>query len=118
MKETNRIAEIAVKALNAKKAVDVELLDVSELTNIADWFVLASGTSNIHVKSLVDEVEALVKEECATGPKRVEGYPTAQWILMDYGDVIVHVFHPEAREFYSLERLYSEGGKVSVGDAE
>lgn len=114
MKENNRIAEVAVKALNAKKGTDIELLDVSELTNIADWFVLASGTSNIHVKSLVDEVEALIKEECGVAPKRVEGYPTAQWILMDYGDVLVHVFHPEAREFYSLERLYSEGAITNV----
>ena len=109
MKEKNVIAEVALKALNAKKGIDIELINVSELTNIADWFVLASGTSNIHVKSLVDEVEALVKEECEVAPKRVEGYATAQWILMDYGDVIVHVFHPEAREFYSLERLYNEG---------
>lgn len=108
--EKNAVVEAAVKALSDKKAIDVEVIDVSELTNIADWFVLASGTSNVHVKSLVDEVEAIVKEKCNMDPKRVEGYPTAQWILMDYGDVIVHVFHPEAREFYSLERLYSEGG--------
>lgn len=114
MKEKNAVVEAAVKALSSKKAVDIEVIDVSELTNIADWFVLASGTSNVHVKSLVDEVEAIIKEDCATDPKRVEGYPTAQWILMDYGDVIVHVFHPEAREFYSLERLYSEGATEKI----
>ena len=114
MKEKNRIVETVVKALGNKKGVDIDVIDVSELTNIADWFVLASGTSNIHVKSLVDEVEALVKQEHGMDPKRVEGYPTAQWILMDYGDVIVHVFHPEAREFYSLERLYSEGARMEI----
>ena len=116
MKEKNRIVETVVKALGNKKGVDIDVIDVSELTNIADWFVLASGTSNIHVKSLVDEVEALVKQEHGMDPKRVEGYPTAQWILMDYGDVIVHVFHPEAREFYSLERLYSEGARMEIED--
>ena len=116
MNEKNYIVEAAVKALNAKKAIDLEVIDVSELTNIADWFVLASGTSNIHVKSLVDEVEEIVKQELGVDPKRVEGYPTAQWILMDYGDVIVHVFHPEAREFYSLERLYSEGARMQLED--
>ena len=116
MKEKNEIVETAVKALNAKKGVDIEVIDVSELTTIADWFILASGTSNIHVKSLVDEVEALIKAEHGTAPKRVEGYPTAQWILMDYGDVIVHVLHPEAREFYSLERLYSEGARMEIED--
>ncbi|MBQ9557141.1 MAG: ribosome silencing factor [Clostridia bacterium] len=114
MKEKNRIVETVVKALGNKKGVDIDVIDVSELTNIADWFVLASGTSNIHVKSLVDEVEALVKQEQGIDPKRVEGYPTAQWILMDYGDVVVHVFHPEAREFYSLERLYSEGARMEI----
>ena len=116
MKEKNKIVETAVKALNSKKGVDIEVIDVSKLTNIADWFVLASGTSNIHVKSLVDEVEALLKQEQGIDPKRVEGYPTAQWILMDYGDVIVHVFHPEAREFYILERLYSEGARMEIED--
>ena len=116
MKEKNPILETAVKALNAKKGVDIEVIDVSGLTNIADWFVLASGTSNIHVKTLVDEVEEQLKQEQGIDPKRVEGYPTAQWILMDYGDVIVHVFHPEAREFYSLERLYSEGARMGIED--
>ncbi|MBR5769203.1 MAG: ribosome silencing factor [Clostridia bacterium] len=116
MKEKNQILETAVKALNAKKGVDIEVIDVSGLTNIADWFVLASGTSNIHVKTLVDEVEEQLKQEQGIDPKRVEGYPTAQWILMDYGDVIVHVFHPEAREFYSLERLYSEGARMEIED--
>ena len=114
MKEKNKIVDTVVKALSDKKGVDIEVIDVSELTNIADWFVLASGTSNIHVKSLVDEVEELVKQEHGMDPKRVEGYPTAQWILMDYGDVVVHVFHPEAREFYSLERLYSEGARMEI----
>ena len=114
MQEKNPILETAVKALNAKKGVDIEVIDVSGLTNIADWFILASGTSNIHVKTLVDEVEEQLKQEQGIDPKRVEGYPTAQWILMDYGDVIVHVFHPEAREFYSLERLYSEGARLDA----
>lgn len=116
MKNKNPIVEAAVKALNAKKAIDVDVIDVSELTNIADWFVLASGTSGIHVKSLVDEVEEALSRKLGIEPKRIEGYPTAKWVLMDYGDVIVHVFHYEAREFYSLESLYSEGVRMDTDE--
>lgn len=93
--------------LEDKKAKDVELIDVSEKTILADYFIIATGTSTTHVKALAGEVEFVVKEQSKRLADHVEGHESSRWILLDYGDVVVHVFHSEERDFYSLDKLWS-----------
>ena len=105
--EEAKLAKVIAEALDSKKAVNVQTLEVGGQTVLADYFVLATGTSSTHVSSLADEVEYKVKEELGVIPSHVEG--KTSWILIDYGTVIVHIFTAEAREFYNLEKLWAEG---------
>jgi nicotinate-nucleotide adenylyltransferase len=100
---SEKIAEI----LENKKAIDIEILPVAEKTIIADYFIVASGSSTTHIKALADEVSFVLKDELKISTDHIEGFSTGRWILMDYKDVIVHLFHPEERENYSLEKLWS-----------
>ena len=97
-----KIIEIAVKALDSKKAKDIDAIKIGDLTIIADYFLIASGTSSTQVKALADEVEFKLSE-AGVEPDHIEGRATG-WILLDYGSVVVHVFHEETRHFYDLER--------------
>ena len=99
--------------LDDKKAKDIRVLQIGTLTTIGDYFVVATGTSTTQVKALADEVDRQLSAEGLT-PKRIEGYQTASWVLMDYYDVIVHVFLEETREFYSLERLWNDAPVVEL----
>ena len=92
--------------LEDKKAKDIDVIDVSDKTILADYFVIATGTSTTHVKALADEVEYLLKEKDNRLVDHVEGFESSRWILLDFGDVVVHVFHSEERDFYSLEKLW------------
>ena len=94
-----------VKNLEDKKAIDIKTVDIKEKTTIADYFVIASGTSSTHIKALADNVEEELKKENIY-PNKIEGYNTAAWILMDYGDVVVHLFTQAERENYKLEDLW------------
>lgn len=105
----------AVKLMDAKKAVDVNLIDIREVSTLGDYFVIATGTSSTHVKALADELEMRLKEEGAS-PDHIEGYRSNSWILLDYGEVIIHVFTRESREFYDLDRLWQDGVKVDISD--
>ena len=105
--------ELIVKTLDSKKASDIKVLKVSDLTIIADYFVLATGTSTTQVKSLAVEVEYILGKE-RIEPLRTEGYQGANWIVLDYADIIVHVFHKDTREFYSLDRLWADGEEISI----
>ena len=106
------LMENIVKALDEKKAKDIQVIEITELTIIADYFVIATGTSNTHIKALAEEVEeALTK--LGTEPKGIEGRATG-WILLDYGTVIVHLFLPDAREYYNLERLWADASKLDI----
>lgn len=98
-----------------KKAIDVVELDVGEILGYADRFVICSGGSERQAKAIHDGILEGMKHEHGLAPRRVEGLPEASWILMDYLDVIVHVFTPEARDFYRLERLWGEAPKRAVG---
>jgi ribosome-associated protein len=104
--------KIILKELDERKAVDVEVLEVSKLTPLADYFVVCSGTSSTHLKGLADGVQKKLKEDAGLMPHHVEGYPTASWILMDFGQVLIHLFLSETREFYSLERLWRDASKI------
>jgi ribosome-associated protein len=114
--EPENVLELAVHSLKEKKAKNIKVIDISELTTIAHYFVIASGTSDTHIKTLADFVEDKLGEK---GLRRIhrEGYGSARWILLDYGDVVVHLFREEDREFYGLERLWQDGRQVPVEDA-
>jgi ribosome-associated protein len=100
------IAEQIRTILDDKKAQDIELIEVSQKTILADYFIIATGTSTTHVKALSDEISFQLKEKFHMFPDHIEGESTSRWILMDFGDVVVHLFHPEDRAFYSLEQLW------------
>lgn len=102
------LAGLAVRSLDKHKAGDLRVIGVAGLTVIADYFVIASGTSTTQVKSLADYVEQELGEQGLT-PLRTEGYAAGNWIVADYGTVIVHIFCTETRRFYDLERLWKDG---------
>ena len=102
-----------VKILDQKKASDLKAIRVKELTSIGDYFVIASATSPAHAKALSDEVEEKLSA-LGVEPKRVEGYNSAVWVLLDYYDVLVHIFTGETRQFYALDRLWADGEPVDI----
>jgi len=107
------IAKLAVKALDDKKAQDLKLLRTTDVTILADYFVICTAGSVTHVKTLADELEAVIKGE-GESPLRREGGRTGDWLLVDYGPVVVHIFMKEAREFYTLERLWSDAEDIDI----
>ena len=111
------MAKIAVKALEDKKGEDIRIIDIRDVSILADYFIIANGNNASQVQAMVDSVEEeLLKEghEC----RQIEGYNTANWILMDYNDIIVHVFDKENRLFYDLERIWKDGKMISAGELE
>ncbi len=111
--EAKELATKIATILDSKKATRVKVLKVQDLTVLADYFVIASGTSSTHVKSLADEAEFRLKEE-GVAPIRTEGFNTQNWFILDYGHVIVHVFSPEARDYYDLDHLWADGEEVPM----
>lgn len=107
--------EIAVKALDSKKAKDIKALKVDELTTLTSYFVIASATSTTQVKALADEVEFRLGEK-GVQAKSIEGYQSKTWICLDYIDVIVHIFLENDREFYQLEHLWADGTPVDISE--
>ena len=108
------LAIIAAKALDDKRGKEISAIEVTDLTALADFFVIASGSSNTQINALCDNVEKAMKEQANEDPLRREGYRDGTWVLLDYGSVVVHVFSQEAREFYSLERLWKDGNPVDL----
>jgi len=100
---------------SSKQAVDITAMKISDLTTMGDYFVVASGNSNAQVKALAEEVENQLSR-LGIEPKKVEGGQSALWILMDYYDVIVHIFYKETREFYSIERLWADAPRVDIDE--
>ncbi len=111
---TKQIAKTALEAVLDRKGMDVQLLRVTELTSLADYYILCTGTSNTQLRAIADAVEEAMTKTYGLEPKSVEGYRSASWILQDYGSVIVHAFKEDARQFYSLERLWADAEKVDV----
>lgn len=103
----------ALRAASDKKALDMVVLDLKELASFTDYFLITSGTNVRQVQAIADAVVEKLKEQ-GSRAARVEGYSTAEWILLDYGDFIVHVFEDKARRFYDLERLWREAGRVPL----
>ena len=108
------LARAAAKALDSKKALDLKILRITELSVIADYFVIATGSSNTQINALVDNVEKILREEAEEEPLHREGYRGGTWVLLDYGCIAIHVFNAEAREFYGLERLWRDGKPLDL----
>ena len=115
VKEVDKRISIIAKACNDKKGFDIKVLNLIKLTPIADYFIIVSGNSTSQVKAIADGIEEkMVEAEFHSSGK--EGYGSGRWILLDFGDIVVHVFHKEDREFYNLEKLWADGEELLLGD--
>lgn len=108
---------MAVRAAESKKAVDITVLDLTGITSFADTFVICTGANQRQVQAISDEIGLILKRQAGELPLSLEGYNQAEWVLADYGDLLVHVFSPKAREFYSLERLWRNAKTVEIPPA-
>ena len=107
-------ALLLAKALDSKKGKDILVLETDGVTTLADYFVLCSATSSTQIRALADACEKAVKEETGEDPHHVEGHRGGTWVLLDFSSVVVHIFNEEAREFYDLERLWSDATPVDL----
>jgi ribosome-associated protein len=108
---------MAAQAADAKKGADIVVLDVGDIMGIVDMFVITSASNTRLVRAIVDEVEKQLFEQMGVKPRAVEGLDDLAWVLMDYGDLVVHVFVEETRAFYGLERLWADAARVPWNDA-
>ena len=111
--EAKEMAKLAIQALEEKKAEDIKVIDISDISTIADYFIIASGKNHNQIQALCDSVEEMLGRVGVT-MKQTEGYKSANWILMDYGDIIVHIFDTENRLFYDLERIWRDGKEIGT----
>ena len=107
------MAKIAYEALDEKKGEAIKVIDISQISVVADYFIITNGTSDSQVKALVENVQEKLAR-AGYHPKQTEGNRSGTWVLMDYGDIIVHVFDKENRSFYNLERIWSDGTEVEM----
>ena len=113
MADSKDMLKVIIDALQDKKAEDIRVIDISNVSVIADYFVIASGSNTNQIQAMVDNVEEEMFKAGFDDPK-VEGYNTASWILLDYKDVIVHVFSEGDRAFYNIERIWRGGKEVDI----
>lgn len=106
------LARLAAEACDDRKAVDIRLIRVEEISSLADWFVICSGLSDVQVRAIARSVETRLEEEAGRLPLRREGQSEGRWVLLDYGEVIVHVLRPEERSHYDLESFWGHGEQV------
>lgn len=109
---SKKMVKLAYDALDEKKGEDIQIIEIKDISIIADYFIIANGTNASQVDALVHSVSDKLGRE-GIEPKRIEGVRSASWILMDYGDIVVHVFSKEDRLFYNLERIWRDGKTVS-----
>lgn len=112
MDNSKNMVKLAYQALEEKKGEDITVIEIKDISIIADYFIIANGTNSSQVDALVNSVQETLGRN-GYEPKRIEGIRSASWILMDYGDVVVHVFSKEDRLFYNLERIWRDGKTVS-----
>lgn len=113
--QSRDMAKLAISALEDKKAEDIRVIDISEVSVVADYFIIANGSNRSQIQALADNVQETLGR-AGYDMRQVEGYNTANWILMDFGDVIIHVFDKENRLFYNLERIWRDGKTIEVSD--
>jgi ribosome-associated protein len=105
---------VAVRAAESKKATDIKVLDLTGITSFADYFVICTGANQRQIQAISDEVGLQLKQQAGELPISLEGYNQAEWVLMDYGDLLVHIFSPKARDYYDLERLWRSAKTVEI----
>jgi ribosome-associated protein len=105
---------IAVRAAESKKATDIKVLDLTGITSFADYFVICTGANQRQIQAVSDEVCLQLKQQARELPLSLEGYSQAEWVLADYGDLLVHIFSPKARDYYDLERLWRSAKTVEI----
>ena len=111
--EAKEMAKLAIKSLEDKKAEDIKVIDISDISTIADYFIIASGKNRSQIQAVCDNVEEAMGR-AGVSMKQTEGYKNANWVLMDYGDIIVHIFDTENRLFYDLERIWRDGKEIEA----
>ncbi len=110
------IMKKAVKCADDKKANDIKVLDIRDLTTIADYFVICHGNSSSQMGAIFDEIEEKLKKEDGILMQNLSSHSSDQWLLMDYGDVIVHIFNAESREFYAIEHLWADAQDIDISE--
>ena len=115
--KSKEMVKLAVQALEDKKGEDIKVIDITGVSVLADYFIIASGTNKNQVQALVDNVDETLGR-AGFEAKQMEGYTTANWVLLDYNDIIVHVFDSENRLFYDLERIWRDGKTISMEELE
>ncbi len=115
MNESKKMALLAVEALEDKKAEDIKIIDIRSISVLADYFIIADGSNRNQVQAMADSAEEALGR-AGYDAKQIEGYQSANWILMDYKDIIVHVFSKEDRAFYDLERIWRDGKVLDVNE--
>lgn len=113
--KAKEMTRLAYKALEDKKAVDIKIINIEEVSILADYFIIASGTNRNQVQALADNVEESL-HKAGYPARQTEGYRTANWILQDFGDIIVHIFDSENRLFYDLERIWCDGRVMDIDE--
>lgn len=113
--EAKEMAKLAIQALEDKKADDIKVIDISDVSTIADYFIIASGKNRSQIQAMCDNVDETLGR-AGVSIKQTEGYKNANWILMDYGDIIVHIFDTENRLFYDLERIWRDGKEMDKSE--
>lgn len=111
--EILQLVQTIATAIDDKKGVDIKVLDLRGITEIADYFVLATGNNTAHIRSISDNVEEKIEEK-GLSHLRKQGHDEANWIIIDYGDIVVHLFKPETREYYDLEKFWRNAKEVKV----
>lgn len=106
--------KLAIQCASDKKAYDLVALDLRSIASFTEFFIIATGANQRQVQAIADEIKEQLKEQLNSRPVRIEGYASGEWVLVDYGDFIVHVFNKEAREFYDLARLWLDARKVEL----
>lgn len=117
MDQSKEMVKLAISALEDKKGEDLRIIDIRQVSVLADYFLIASGSNGNQVQAMADNVEEIL-EKAGFSCRQVEGYQNANWILMDYGDIIVHVFCREDRLFYDLERIWRDGRIMEAAEFE
>ncbi|MCR5836804.1 MAG: ribosome silencing factor [Lachnospiraceae bacterium] len=110
---SKEIAKIAFNALDDKKGIDISIIDITEVSVIADYFIIAGGNNENQVQAMVDSVDEELSK-AGIHANHIEGYRNANWVLMDYNDVIIHVFNQDDRLFYDLERIWRDGKEIDI----
>lgn len=112
--ELDTEVKLAIQCASEKKAFDIVGLDLRSIASFTEFFIIASGANQRQVQAIADEINEQLKKQLRTRPVRIEGYASAEWVLVDYGDFIVHIFNKEAREFYDLARLWRDARRVEL----